>query len=119
MCEECYDRTVPKLDDIRKDKLTALTFEGTYMTDNGLIVRCHDYIGSSSWEKEWEGYEKLPLGAVYWEVDDPTKGEYQEDIDGGLYPYYEEETVEDWIKDTEGYGYNIISKISDYDEPLE
>lgn len=55
---------------------------GWYRLKNGMLLHCDEYEGSGSWEKEWEGYDPLPEGAVYYEIYDG-----EDEYDGGVMGY--------------------------------
>lgn len=67
---------------------------GWYRLDNGNLMMCDEYVGSSNWEKEWEGEEVLPDGAVYYEIYDKDMNE----IDGGVMGYMHGDPFSDFIE---------------------
>lgn len=97
MCEDCYEyhggfTTVEMMN--QKFSETNYEWVGWYQLDNGNIMMCDEFVGSSSWEKEWEGEDPLPDGAVYYEIYD----EDMEEVDGGVMGYMNGDTFEKFVE---------------------
>lgn len=96
-----------------QDLYEGFDWPGWYRLDNGCRIRCDEYIGSSRWEKEWEGFDPIPDGAVYYEIYDDGPDE----IDGGLMGYMRGDTFADLIRFVEECGQGrIVCRIADPEE---
>lgn len=121
MCEECYNRTVSSLEDIKNTPLfqNESIWSGTYLLESGDLLRCHDCVQFD--ELDWDEEDEI-IGSVYYEIDelDSETGKYLYNVDGGEMGYTEKstfgsycETIMNW------HGIEIAQKISDEDYPLD
>lgn len=97
MCENCFEyhdgfTTVEMMN--QKFSETNYEWIGWYQLDNGNIMMCDEFVGSSSWEKEWEGEDPLPDGAVYYEIYNKD----MEEVDGGVMGYMNGDTFATFIQ---------------------
>lgn len=86
---------------------------GWYKLNTGDLLRCDEYLPSSSWEKEWEGNCPIPDGAIDYGIYD---GETGEEIDGGVYGYMFGEdltSLEDYIA-FDGYLVECRTQVPDW-----
>lgn len=113
MCEQCFEyhggfEMIKMAEQTFSD--TNYDWEGWYRLDDGNFVYCTEYIGSSSWAKEWEGCDTLPDGAIYYSIYDDSK----EEIDGGVMGYMNGETFSNLIEFLQLCNQGrIIEKLSD------
>lgn len=120
MCEECYERTVPTLDDIKSQVLyeNEEVWRGTYLLDNGNYLKCHEcwQYCESDWEKEWE-----IVGSVYYDISlfegkDDSNEFVDNIVDGGEYGFRAVTTFENFMEFIEeAHGCSIIQRVSDDD----
>lgn len=113
MCEQCYDYNGGfEMIEMREQILSTDNYDwtGWYRMDNGNFIKCDEFIGSTTWEKEWEGFNPLPDGAVYYEIYDESKQE----IDEGVMAYMNGDTFSDFMDFVFDCGQGLIeSKIPD------
>lgn len=89
---------------------------GWYRLKNGMLLRCDEYEGSSSWEKEWEGCDPLPDGAVMYDIysDDKGMGEYDGGVMGYMFGEPFSKILEDYIKYLDP-DYVIVGRVEEPD----
>lgn len=122
MCEECYARAVPTLDDLKKTLLAGNedVWRGTYLTESGNRIRCHDCFQFD--EYDWLDCDEEMVGSVYFEIDefDEETGKYTVDCEGGEFGYTAATTFADFCEVLTSWHCEWISqKISDSDSPDE
>ena len=119
MCEECFDRTVPTLDDLKRVVLDGNdpVWRGAYLLESGNRLRCHEF--SDFDEEDWE--EEGVTGSVYFEIDRAlAKGGFLEDADGGEFGYFPTSVFGSFCSYLESvYGETVLQKVSDDHRPGE
>lgn len=116
MCEECYERTVPSMEDIKKTVLmdNEDVWRGTYLLESGNRLRCHECYQFD--EKDWNEEDEI-VGSIYFEIDKVDENrEVIEDWEGGEMGFNKDATFLDlchYILIC--FGEVIVQKISDDD----
>lgn len=118
MCEECYERTVPTLDDIKSQVLyeNEEVWRGTYLLDNGNYLKCHE-----CWqycESDWDKEDKI-VSSIYYDISlfegkDDSNEFVDNIVDGGEYGFTDNATFSKFMEFVEmAHGCSIIQRISD------